>query len=123
MAMDAALSRRSSTQQRPINFWCSRRLHDRLQNGLRTRAGFASTGALVRYLMTQFVVDPRRFSDLDQFQEEGDPDVKVNAWVSNETYEVFKSLAEKSGNTVTDTIKALICLYEHEAETQIDRRA
>lgn len=102
--------------RRPINFWVSRRLYNRLQNGLKAKNGFESMGALIRYLMAKYIGDPERFADLQQYQEEASPDVKVNAWVGGDEYGTFKVLVDRNGMTVTDTIKALIVMYENEAE-------
>jgi len=109
--MAAETRGRSDEDRRPINFWVSRSLYDRLQNGLRTRAKFPSIGALIRYLMGKYVEDESRFDDLPQYIEEGS-DVKVNCWVDRGTYASFKERLDARGMTVTDAVKALIVCFE-----------
>ena len=69
----------SGEHTRPINFFVSRGLHNKLGNGLATDNGFRSVSSLVRFLMTRFVGDPDRFDDLEMFQDPGS-DVKINVW-------------------------------------------
>lgn len=115
MAMDSVGRTTKERARRPINFWVSRRLHNRLKNGVRTRNGFTSMGSLVRYLVGSYVTDEGRFDDLEQYQEEG-ADVKINVWVEADSYGEFKELLVNRGMTVTDAVKALIRMYEAEAE-------
>lgn len=104
--------------QRLVNFWVSRGLFDRFQEGLRTHQGSQSMGSLVRYLISKYVQDVDRFDDLDMYQDEG-ADVKVNVWVEKDRYNVFKTLVERRGRTVTSTLKALIMLYGEKSERLI----
>ena len=107
--------------RRPLNFWVSRKLYDRIHSGLETRVGFPSMGALVRYLMTKYISDELRFDDLEQYQDSG-ADVKINVWADRETYASFKVLVDKRGMTVTDAIKSLILLYQDAPEHLIEKR-
>jgi hypothetical protein len=111
-----------ATERRPLNFWVSRKLYDRIQYGLESRRGFPSMGALVRYLMTKYVSDEPRFDDLEQYQDSS-ADVKINVWVERDSYQTFKILIDKRGMTVTDSVKALIMMYEAEAEPLVLKRS
>lgn len=97
--------------ERPVNFWVSRRLYDKIKS----LNGFKSTGSLIRFLMGKFVTDTGRFDDLLEWQEDGS-DVKINVWVDRKIYETFKELVMTRGLTVTDALKALIRMYEEESE-------
>ena len=100
----------------PVNFWVSRALHDRIVH--QTSAGapsvFQSISALLRFLMSTFVDDCDFFDDLERYQDTGN-EVKVNVWVERSLYEVFQAKAKARGWTVTDTLRALIRLYDIEA--------
>ena len=123
MALEAVASGRPGEEQRrPLNFWVSRKLYDRIQDGLKTRSAFNSMGGLVRYLMTKYVQDEARFDDLEQYQDSG-ADVKINVWVETDRYATFKTLVDKRGMTVTDAVKSLIQMYEAEAETLVQKRS
>jgi hypothetical protein len=111
MAADVISSSPSGSAQRPVNFWVSRRLYDKVK----ALNGFKSTGSLIRFLMSKYVRDSSRFDDLAQWQEDGS-DLKINVWVDQEVYGVFKGMVNKDGLTVTDALKALIRMYEEEAE-------
>ena len=111
----------SGADTRPINFWVSSKLHARLTNGLSKKYGFKSIASLVRYLMTKYVSDAPRFDDVAQWQDSG-TDVKVNVWVPRDTYESFKTIADKNGLTVTDALKGLIRMYEQEVQAVIESR-
>jgi|WetSurMetagenome_2_1015567.scaffolds.fasta_scaffold19125_3 hypothetical protein len=111
----------SGEHTRPINFFVSRGLHNKLGNGLATDNGFRSVSSLVRFLMTRFVGDPDRFDDLEMFQDPGS-DVKINVWVDRDIYDRFKAIADRMGMTVTDALKGLIKLYEVQTESVMQRR-
>jgi len=110
----------SGERTRPINFFVSKTLHEKLKNGLASDYGFKSVSALVRFLMTKFVTHPSRFDDLAMYQESGS-DVKVNVWVDREMYDRFKAITDRDGVTVTDTLKGLIRMYESEAKRIVGR--
>lgn len=112
MATDAAARPGSEGLRRPINFWVSRRLYNRMQNGMRTHHGFKSMGALIRYLMSMYVTDANRFDDLDRYQDAATGDVKINVWVPTDQYETFKHLVNVRGLTVTGAVKSLIQVYD-----------
>jgi len=97
--------------ERPVNFWVSRRLYDKVKS----LKGFKSTGSLVRFLMNKFVLDTDRFDDLELWQDAGS-EVKINVWVDRQYYETFKEKVTERGLTVTDALKALIRMYEDESE-------
>lgn len=102
-------------ERRMINFWVSRRIHDRMTNGMATSRGIRSMSSLVRYLMVSFVDDVARFDDLEQYQQDGDQsDVKVNVWVPKDQYKTFHRLVNERGLTVTDAIKGLIQMFDTE---------
>lgn len=103
--------------ERPVNFWVSRRLFDKTK----AMNGFSSKGALVRFLMNKFVSVPDRFDDLHLWQEDG-TDVKINVWVDRKIYDTFKDLVNARGLTVTDALKALLRMYEEEAEPLVRRK-
>ena len=107
---------------RPINFWVSRTLYERLHTQLSDKYGFRSVASLVRYLMDKFVGDPEHFDDVGQYQETG-ADVKVNVWVPRDSYSRFKVLAEQLGLTVTDALKGLIRMYEMEIDRVVSSRS
>jgi len=111
MAADVAGRSATGSAERPVNFWVSRRLY----NKIKELNGFSSTGSLVRYLMSKYVTDQSRFDDLAQWQDEGS-DLKINIWVDRSIYETFKTTVNAEGMTVTDALKALIRMYEDEAE-------
>lgn len=104
--------------KRPVNFWVSRKLYDRL-NSESEKTTFRSMAGLIRFLMTKYVSDPDRFDDLTQYQDAG-TDVKVNVWVESDIYARFKELVDRRGQTVTDSLKGLICLFEHESAKLFD---
>lgn len=110
----------SGSDTRPINFWVSRSLYTNVQNGLSHKYGFRSVSALVRFLMSKYVLDSERFDDVAQFQDDGS-DVKVNVWVPKDTYETFKTLVDKNGLTVTSALKGLIRMYEIETDRIVGR--
>jgi hypothetical protein len=120
-AAAVARGKAGEDSRRALNFWVSRKLYDRIQEGLKHRNGFTSMGSLVRYLMSQYVSDESRFDDLSQYQDSG-ADVKVNVWVDTAHYATFKSLLDKRGVTVTSAIKALVIMYELEAEPLVQKR-
>lgn len=111
MATEAA-ARGDESQRRPVNFWVSRKLYNRMQNGMRSNHGLKSMGALVRYLMSMYVTDPNRFDDLDRYQDGSSSDVKINVWVPNDQYETFKNLVNVRGLTVTDAVKSMIQMFD-----------
>lgn len=104
----------SGSAERPVNFWVSHRLFKTIKE----LNGFSSTGALIRFLMNQFVLDAARFDDLAQWQDEG-TDTKVSVWVDHKIYETFKSLVNTRGMTVTDALKSLIRMYEDETDQRV----
>jgi len=110
----------SGAHSRPINFFVSRELHRKLQDGLASDYGFRSVSALLRFLMTRFVSDPDQFDDIDMYQD-GGSDVKVNVWVGRDMYDSFKTITDRDGRTVTDTLKGLIRMYEAEAKRIVGR--
>jgi len=113
MASDVAGLGSTGSAERPVNFWVSQRLYKRIKE----LNGFSSTGSLVRYLMSKYVAQAEtpHFDDLDLWQEKGS-DVKINVWVDKQIYMTFKEVVNARGITVTDALKALIRMYEEEAE-------
>ncbi len=111
--MAASVVSRSPTgqAQRPVNFWVSHRMY----NKVKQLNGFNSTGSLVRFLMKKFVTHDDQFDDLQLWQEDG-TDMKINVWVDRKIYKSFKKIVNERGMTVTDAFKALIRMYEEEAE-------
>lgn len=121
MASEAVRNQGPDSDRRPLNFWVSRRFYDSIQHNLATKNGFRSMGSLVRYLMSTYVGDESRFDDLTNYQDSG-ANVKINVWVSRETYAVFKGMLDKRGVTVTDAVKALVMMYEDEAAPVVRRK-
>jgi len=105
-----------STGNWPVNFWVSRSLHNRIldQTSKEAPNSFQSISSLLRFLISSFVEGGDIFEDLDRYQDSGN-DVKVNVWVERPLYEVFQAKAKSRGWTVTDTLRALIRLYDVEA--------
>lgn len=117
MAVDSAAPKAKHADNRPINFWVSRRLFNRMNNGLCSDRGFKSKSALIRYLMSKYIQAEKQFDDLEQYQDsEGSDAVKVNAWVPRETYATFQAMIQKRDLTVTDAIKSLVMVYEEETK-------
>ena len=111
MASSVVSRSAKGASRRPINFWVSHRMYEKVKK----LNGFNSTGSLVRFLMSKFVEGPNQFDDLHLWQEDG-TDMKINVWVPASTYETFKDMVNERGMTVTDSFKALIRMYEEEAE-------
>lgn len=86
-----------------------------MYNKVKQLNGFNSTGSLVRFLMKKFVTHDDQFDDLNLWQEDG-TDMKINVWVDRKIYKSFKKIVNERGMTVTDAFKALIRMYEEEAE-------
>lgn len=107
------------TGKRPVDFWISRSLSERLVkmlSGKSSRGGFSSRSALLRYLMQAYVTDPERFTDLSLYQDSaGSADVKVNFWVEVSLYTTFLRVAKERGLTVTAALEGLLLMYEQEA--------
>lgn len=120
MAIDSVTRMENNTNRKAINFWVSSKLYNYLQQISKHQRGFSSMGSLVRYLMQKYVENPDKFEDLDQYQSIG-ADVKINVWVGSDIYEEFKKVSEKNDRTVTETIKALIIIYETEAENVLNK--
>jgi hypothetical protein len=122
MAADAVKKGKTQSDQRLVNFWVSRRLYEHIHKNIASYKsgahGFRSMGALVRYLISKYVEDEKRFDDLALYQDDG-TDVKVNVWVEKDQYNTFKVLLDKRGMTVTDAIKSLIRMYEEGTEPLI----
>jgi hypothetical protein len=108
--------------RRLVNFYLSRSLYERIEQGLSKRNGFNSKGSLCRYLMGKYVEAPDKFTDLDMWQDQGADKVKMSIWVASSEYKRFQSLAAKNGNTVTSTIISLVMLFEEEAEYRLEER-
>ena len=115
MATDSSAPKTKHSNNRPINFWVSRRLFNRMNNGLCSDRGFKSKSALIRYLMGKYIQTEPQFDDLEQYQDaEGVDAVKVNAWVPKETYSTFQAMVQKRDMTVTDAIKSLVMVFEED---------
>jgi hypothetical protein len=108
---EPARHRTPDDQHRPVNFWVSRPLFDKVK----AFNGFTSTSSLVRYLIGKYVSDEKRFDDLEMYQDDG-TDVKINVWVDPASYEQFKGMVNARGLTVTDALKSLLRMYGAEAE-------
>lgn len=122
MATDASHPKNKTADNRPINFWVSRRLFQKMDNGLCSDRGFASKSALIRYLMSKYIQDETRFDDLDQYQDYAGVDsAKVNAWVPKDIYSTFQAMVKKRGLSVTNAVVGLVMLYEMEAVTRGDK--
>jgi len=122
IATDAHRSKMQHADNRPINFWVSRRLFERMSNGLCSDRGFKSKSALIRYLMGRYLQSEKQFDDLEQYQDvEGVDDVKINAWVPKATYDTFKIMLDRRGMSVTEALKALVMVYESEKDRDDQR--
>lgn len=114
LVVDSRARESKGDEKQPVNFWVSRRLHDRILKSFESRNGFVGMGPLVRFVMAKYVLDEDRFDDLEQYQDEG-TDVKVNLLADGKTYDSFKRLVNKRGLTVTDAVKSLLVMYQEEA--------
>lgn len=103
--------KRREQSRRLLNFWVSRSFYDRIQHSIEGQNGFHSVSALVRYLMSKYIVDEARFDDLERHQDSG-ADVKINVWVDVDAYTTFRQLVDARGLTVTDAVKSLILVYQ-----------
>lgn len=117
MATDRSLAKERHADNRPINFWVSRRLFNTLSEA--GTGSFKSKSALIRYLMGKFIEAEDHFDDLENYQDSPGADaVKVNAWVPKDTYAVFQEKVTARGATVTDTIKGLLMVFEMETNKE-----
>lgn len=116
LTTDASKPKMRHADNRPINFWTSRGLFNRMENGVCSGNGFKSKSALIRYLMNKYINSEKQFDDLEQYQDnaEGVDAAKVNAWVPKDTYETFKTMLDRRGMSVTEAIKALVMVYDEE---------
>jgi hypothetical protein len=115
MRGDAFRNRKNPNAKRPVNLWISRRLYDNIQKSIGPNASFSSMGAFVRYVISKYVESPDRFDDLENYQDTG-TEVKINCWVEGDLYQTFKSRVDDRGSTVTDVVKALVQMFECNAE-------
>jgi hypothetical protein len=115
LASEAHLTPKAEQPRRLVNFWVSRSLYEWMQG----ETGFDSMGALVRYLMSKYVVDETRYDDLENYQDAGS-DVKINVWVESESYQVFKDLVDRRGMSVTDAFKSLLRMYEAQTAPTVE---
>ena len=106
--------------RRLVNIWVSDRLYQTLQKR-KDEGHTASMGALVRFLMSQYVANQPRFDDINQYQDSG-ADVRLNVWVDADLYASFKTLVDRQGLTVTSALKSLFCMYEAEASPLFEGR-
>lgn len=121
MATDASKPKNKTSDNRPINFWVSRRLFQRMDNGLCSNKGFNSKSALIRYLMAKYIQDDVQFDDLEQYQDAAGTDsARINAWVPMDTYETFKAMLDRRGMSVTEAVIALVMVYEMETAARKD---
>lgn len=104
--------------RRLVNIWVSDRLYQKLQER-KDKGHTASMGALVRFLMAQYVANQPRYDDLSQYQDSGS-DVRLNVWVDADLYASFKTLVDRQGLTVTSALKSLFCMYETEASPLVE---
>ena len=98
-----------------INFWVSHQLYKDIEN-LIGKNYQKSMGALVRYLISNYLTHPSMYQDMERYQSSGS-DIKVNVKVDVDVYADFKICMEERGITITDAIKALICIYKDEVST------
>lgn len=113
LAADAIAVGKDTSDTRLINFWMSTALHSRLRLMVGEGKDFPSLGALIRFMMAQFVRAPEIYQDLELYQDR-ECDVRVNVWVENRLYTLFRQKASASGDTVTSTIKSLLMAFEVE---------
>lgn len=117
MATAALQQNSKGRSNRPLNFWVSRELHDRMKSF----ATFASVGSLIRFLIERYSSNPDNFNDLDLWQDAGASDLKVNVWIDHTVYETFKSQVNTRGLTVTSAIKSLVRLYGGESDPRLTK--
>jgi hypothetical protein len=117
MAADSSRGATEENTRRPLNFWVSRALYNALQKSVEDGHAFGSMGALVRYLMTNYVTDEGRYDDLALYVEHGS-DIKLNVWIDASVYATFKTLVNKKGMTVTDAVKGLIGVFQESVEAK-----
>ena len=117
IALEATLARRQAPNRRPVNFWVSSDLYERLK----TINGFGSISQLVRHMMSYYIVMPSRFEDLAMYQDDG-KEVKINVWANSKDYQTFKEMVRREGVTVTDALKSLLVLYGTDVDPRLKPR-
>jgi hypothetical protein len=105
----------------PINFLMSTRLHQTVTAYAADGSRFGSLSALLRAMISSFIIQPELYEDLQNWQDAGS-DVKVNGWVDGAQYEVFKNMCHDRGMSYTDALKALLLVavegYSSSSETR-----
>lgn len=122
LAMETSKPSDKPSRPRPVNFWVSQALSQRLHSMIAKgqadgRFKFRSIGALVRYLMLSYIKDPDRYDDLERYQDAAVEAVgvaKINVWIPQDHYETFKACVNRRGMSVTQCIKSLIELFYEE---------
>jgi hypothetical protein len=112
-------------EQRPVNVWVSRQLHDRIVGHLGSKKGFASKAALLRYLVREYVADETRYENLGQYQDDGSPfanGVRVFFWIENGIYRDFQARLAKRGLDVSEVCRSLLVLYDMEVAPRMETR-
>jgi len=110
----------------PINFLISNNLHEVVNRFAHNGSNFGSISALVRSMISSFIVNPEQYEDLALWQDPGS-DVKVNGWVDGSQYEVFKNMCQDRDMSYTDALKSLLLVavdgYEAEKPGQEPKRS
>lgn len=97
----------------PINFLISRGLHKAVHEFVHgeeagdRRPRFGSVSALLRAMISSYIMHPGMYEDLQSWQDDGS-DVKVNGWVDGAQYEIFKTMCKEIGTSYTDALKSLL---------------
>lgn len=91
----------------PINFLISSGLHKSVNRYVHEGSGFGSLSALIRSMISSFIMQPELYEDLQNWQDSGS-DIKVNGWVCGQTYTIFRGMCRSRGISYTDALKALL---------------
>jgi hypothetical protein len=95
----------------PINFLMSKTLYTKIDNFVHISSSFGSISALVRRMISSYIIDNEMYSDLELYQDASDEEsVKINGWTNGLQYEVFRNLCQERNMTYTDTLKALLMI-------------
>jgi hypothetical protein len=99
-----------------VNFYISRQLYDRV-NEFAKSTKFGNISALIRHMVDRFLIEPERFSGLENWQDNG-TGVKINSWIDGGQYNRFKAQCTLMNQTFTNVFKGL--LYVALESTEID---
>lgn len=95
---------------RAVGIHISRDLHKRLTEHPTLAAKKMSMSSLVQMLIDSYLDNIDNYSDLEMYQDSG-ADVRVNLWISDNTFHRLKRVVRDLKGTVTGTVKSLVMMY------------